>query len=93
MDIAISTLQQIRTYIGMGPLMEILCMQTIPNNYAYVLTLIPAWISNQMPSKVWDEITYPFLNKLHRLHVEVYEWINNFISHFIMDVIIYACWD
>ena len=26
------------------------------------LTLIPAWISNHMPSKVWDEITYPFLN-------------------------------
>ena len=23
------------------------------------LTLIPAWISNHMPSKVWDEITYP----------------------------------
>ena len=26
------------------------------------LTLIPAWISNHMPGKVWDEITYPFLN-------------------------------
>ena len=39
MDIAISTLQQIRTYIGMGPLMEIHCMQTIPNNHTYVLTL------------------------------------------------------
>ena len=26
------------------------------------LTLIPAWISNYMLSKVWDEITYPFLN-------------------------------
>ena len=24
--------------------------------------LIPAWISNLMPSKVWDEITYPFPN-------------------------------
>ena len=23
---------------------------------------IPAWISNHMPGKVWDEITYPFLN-------------------------------
>ena len=22
----------------------------------------PAWISNHMPSRVWDEITYPFLN-------------------------------
>ena len=26
------------------------------------LTLIPAWISNHMPNKVWDEITYPFPN-------------------------------
>ena len=25
-------------------------------------TLIPAWISNHMTGKVWDEITYPFLN-------------------------------
>ena len=25
-------------------------------------TLIPAWISNYMPGKVCDEITYPFLN-------------------------------
>ena len=30
--------------------------------YLHGLTLIPAWISNHMPSKVWDEITYPFLN-------------------------------
>ena len=26
------------------------------------LTLIPAWLSNHMPSKVWDEIIYPFQN-------------------------------
>ena len=30
--------------------------------YWYGLTLIPAWISNHTPGKVWDEITYPFLN-------------------------------
>ena len=30
--------------------------------YLHGLTLIPAWISNYMPGKVWDEITYPFLN-------------------------------
>ena len=30
--------------------------------YYHGLTLIPTWISNHMPSKVWDEITYPFLN-------------------------------
>ena len=26
------------------------------------LTLIPAWISNYIHYKVWDEITFPFLN-------------------------------
>ena len=26
------------------------------------LTLIPAWISNYIHYKMWDEITYPFLN-------------------------------
>ena len=30
--------------------------------YYHGLTLISAWISNHMPSKVWDEITYSFLN-------------------------------
>ena len=30
--------------------------------YLHGLTLIPAWISNHMPGKVWGEITYPFLN-------------------------------
>ena len=26
------------------------------------LTLTPAWISNYIHYKVWDDITYPFLN-------------------------------
>ena len=30
--------------------------------YQHGLTLIPAWISNYIHYKVWDEITYPFLN-------------------------------
>ena len=30
--------------------------------YLHGLTLIPAWISNYMPSNVWGEIAYPFLN-------------------------------
>ena len=34
------------------------------------LTLIPEWISNHMLSKMWDEITYPFLN-FSRTTVEV----------------------
>ena len=30
--------------------------------YKHGLTLIPAWISNYSHQRVWDEITYPFLN-------------------------------
>ena len=45
-----------------------------------------------MPNKVWYEITYPFPN-FNGYTVEVWEWISNFIPHFIMDVIIYPCWD
>ena len=30
--------------------------------YWHGLTLIPAWISNHIYYKVWDEITYPFVN-------------------------------
>ena len=41
-----------------------------------------------MPSKVWDEINYPFPN-LNGCTIELWEWISNFIRHFIMDVITY----
>ena len=44
------------------------------------------WISNRTPSKVWDEITYPFPN-FNGATVEVWGWIGNFIPPFIMDVI------
>ena len=30
--------------------------------YKHGLTLIPAWISNYTPGKVWGEIMYLFLN-------------------------------
>ena len=45
-----------------------------------------------MPIEVWDEITHPFPN-FNRYIAEVWKWISNFIPHFIMDVIIYPCWD
>ena len=45
-----------------------------------------------MPSKVWDEITNPFLN-FNGATVEVKEWISKFIVHFIIDVISYPCLD
>ena len=37
-------------------------------------------ISNDMLSKVWDEITYTFSN-LNGYTVEVFEWISNFTPH------------
>ena len=46
------------------------------------------WIN--MPSKKWDEITYPFPN-FNGGTVEVWEWINNFIPHIVMDAIIHPC--
>ena len=58
----------------------------------YGLTLIPALISNHMDSKGWDEITYPFLN-INGCTVEVWELISYFIPHFVMDAVIYPCWD
>ena len=30
--------------------------------YKHGLNLITAWINNNIPSKVWYEITYPFLD-------------------------------
>ena len=56
------------------------------------LTLIPDWISNHMPSNMWDEITYPFPN-VNGATVEVWECISNFSPHFMMDVITYPWWE
>ena len=49
--------------------------------YKHGLTLIPAWISDHILSKVWDEIIYSFSN-FNGCTVEVWEWISNFIPHF-----------
>ena len=60
--------------------------------YHHGLTLIPAWISNHMPRKVWAEITYPFPN-FNGCTVEFWELITNFIPLSIMDPITHPCWD
>ena len=52
----------------------------------------PAWISNYIHYKVWDEITYPFPN-FNSATVEVWEWISYFIPNFIGRVIVYPSWD
>ena len=60
--------------------------------YHHGLTLIPAWINNHMPWKVWAEITYPFPN-CNGCTVEFWELVTDFIPLFIMDPIIQPCWD
>ena len=47
---------------------------TIKPLYWHGLSLIPAWVSNYTPRKVWDKITYPFPN-LNGETVEVGEWL------------------
>ena len=54
--------------------------------YWYGLTSIPAWINNYLRHKVWVESIYPFPN-FNSATVEVWEWISNFIPHFIMNAI------
>ena len=49
------------------------------------------FLSNHIPSKVWDEMTYPFPN-FNGATVEVWKEISNFIIHFTMNVITYPCW-
>ena len=42
--------------------MSYLATGTVFTLYSHELTLIPAWIRNYMPGKVWDKITYPLPN-------------------------------
>ena len=48
-------------------------------------------ISNYIHYKVCDEIMFQFPN--FNDGVEVWEWINNFISHFTWRLTTYPCWD
>ena len=54
-----------------------------------------AWIFAELGencNKVWDKITYPITN-FNGFTVEIWEWVSNFISHLIMDVINWPCYD
>ena len=53
------------------------------------LTLIAAWICNNMPTEVWDTYMHPFPN-FNGCTVEVWEWMSSFISHSVMNI--YPCW-
>ena len=57
-----------KKYLSMSPL------------HKHALTLIPAWMNNHMPSKVYDEITNPFPN-FNVYNLKVCEWIPNFIIY------------
>ena len=46
-----------------------------------------------MPSNVWDKIIYPFPNFNDFQTIDVWECMNNFISHFMMNVITYPYCD
>ena len=64
-----------------------------PKFNEFQLPLLLTWIDfDLIHYKMWDDITYPFLN-FHGATVEVQEWISNFIPHFTGRVITYPCWD
>ena len=59
--------------------MALRCLQTVTAwglIYQHGFTLVSVWITNLIPSKVWDEIAYPFLNFNGGT---VWQWIKNFI--------------
>ena len=58
--------------------------------HQYWITLIPALISNHMPSKVWCEIIYPF-STIYGDVIEAWEWLCNYIQQIIMDTFTYLC--
>ena len=43
-----------------GTIIHLMTMTTRVPFYEHKFTFIPAWISNYIHHKVWDEITYPF---------------------------------
>ena len=67
------------------------CQISLRSNTSINLYPMPVigWCQN-IYYKVWDEITYPFLN-FNGATVEIKEWINNFIPHFSRHVITYPC--
>ena len=58
------------------------CIFFLPVDLSVQGPLLLTWINfdPRIPSKVWDEITYPFPN-FNGAMVEVWECISNFIAH------------
>ena len=55
-----------------------------------VLTLIPAWINNNIHYTECDEFIYPFPN-FNGCTIEILKWMSNFTLHFNGHVIRYPC--
>ena len=58
--------------------------------YQHRWTLIPAWISNYIHNKMWNNITDQIFNGRT---VEVWEWINNSTPHCFWHITIYQWWE
>ena len=67
------------------------CINNCDPFHKHGLTLIPAWISNYMHYKMWDEILLILSLNFNGFTVEVCEWISNFFPHDTMHVITYPC--
>ena len=60
--------------------------------YYHGLALVPAWMADHMLSRFGEQITYLFPN-FNGATDGVWEWTGDFISHIMMDVTTYPCWD
>ena len=61
-------------------------------NLYYQGPLLLTCISNHMPSKLQDVFAYP-IPSFNGFTIEIWDWISNFIPHFIMDIITYSYCD
>ena len=55
--------------------------------WIFLVPLLLAWLCNYTRYEILDEITYPFPN-FNGAAVEVWEWISNFIPHFMKRVML-----
>ena len=81
------------TWDTIHPTIYITCCSCLGSIYKLGLTLMPAWISNHMPSKVWDDKQFhPTLHNGSVITCLVKcGMISNFTPHCIMDSITYPC--
>ena len=64
--------------------------------HQYLASILSTWMNfkvsmDDVPNKLRNWITYPFQN-INGCTVEVWEWMTNILSHFVIDVITYPWW-